>query len=100
MGQGNANGNSTVTTPLSPGSESREKERVAVLLDINRELLYESMQLMHTKEELKKERIESLNLESESLNDQEDKPTTEEAQMTQDFVQYVLFLSITCMTTS
>jgi len=34
-----------MATPLSPGSEVRERERVAILLEINRELLLESMRL-------------------------------------------------------
>lgn len=36
-----------LATPLSPGSESREKERVTVLLDINSELLMESLRLQN-----------------------------------------------------
>ena len=34
-----------LATPLSPGSEIREKERVTVLLHINSELLMESLRL-------------------------------------------------------
>ncbi|OLN97601.1 hypothetical protein CCHL11_01162 [Colletotrichum chlorophyti] len=49
------NGASSVSTPLSPGSESREQERFSLLLEINQELLFESMQLQHTVSELKKE---------------------------------------------
>ena len=35
----------TMVTPLSPGSEAREKDRVTLLLEINRELLLEVMRL-------------------------------------------------------
>lgn len=34
-----------MATPLSPGSEAREKDRVTLLLEINRELLLEVMRL-------------------------------------------------------
>jgi hypothetical protein len=34
-----------MATPMSPGSESRERERVSLLLDINRELLIEVMRI-------------------------------------------------------
>jgi hypothetical protein len=49
------NGTSGATTPLSPGTESRDKERFALLLDINQELLYESISLVNSRAELKKE---------------------------------------------
>lgn len=41
-------------TPLSPGTESKDKDRMAVLLEINQELLFESIQLQNTIQELKK----------------------------------------------
>lgn len=44
-----------VATPLSPGSESREKERVTLLLDINRELLLAVVQIQAAQAEAKKE---------------------------------------------
>lgn len=50
-----ANGTSSVSTPQSPATESREKERFALLLDINQELLYELVSLTNSKAELKKE---------------------------------------------
>jgi hypothetical protein len=53
------NGALTAPTPLSPGTESKEKERFQVLLDINQELLYESVQLANTKAELRKEAASS-----------------------------------------
>jgi len=49
------NGTSSVSTPQSPATESREKERFAVLLEINQELLYEVVSLTNSKSELKKE---------------------------------------------
>ena len=51
---GQANGASGGSTPQSPNTESREKERFAVLLDINQELLYEIVSLMNSKAEVKK----------------------------------------------
>jgi hypothetical protein len=38
---------------MSPGSEAREKERVTLLLDINRELLLEVMRLQSIQAEAK-----------------------------------------------
>jgi hypothetical protein len=49
------NGTSSGSTPQSPATESRDKERMAVLLEINQELLYESIQLVNSRNELKKE---------------------------------------------
>jgi hypothetical protein len=47
--------NASLASPLSPGSEAREKERVTLLLDINRELLLEVMRLQAVQAEAKKE---------------------------------------------
>lgn len=47
--------------PLSPGAESRDKERFALLLDINHELLYESILIQSTQQELKKEKAATTN---------------------------------------
>ena len=51
----NANGSTKESTPLSPGTESREREAFSLLLNINQELLYESIQLQNTRAEIKKE---------------------------------------------
>lgn len=72
-----ANGTSSISTPLSPGSESREQERFSLLLEINQELLFESMQLQHTLSELKKE--------TPGEGDQARKPTQEEGSVQQDY---------------
>lgn len=42
-----------MATPLSPGSEVREKDRVSLLLDINRVLLMEVMRLQAVQAEAK-----------------------------------------------
>lgn len=47
-----------MATPLSPGSELREKDRVTVLLDINREMLIEVMRIMALQTELKSKQTE------------------------------------------
>lgn len=39
----------------APGADPRDKERFALLLDINHELLYESIQIQTTQQEIKKE---------------------------------------------
>jgi len=46
---------SNLATPLSPGSEQREKERVTLLLEINNKLLQEVMRLQAAHNETKKE---------------------------------------------
>lgn len=74
------NGGSAVATPLSPGTESREKERFSLLLDINHELLYESIQLQMTQQELKKEH-------AGDGNTGDKKPTEEETHLQQDYLQ-------------
>ncbi|KAF4610364.1 hypothetical protein G7Y89_g15756 [Cudoniella acicularis] len=52
-GSQTANAGSSIASPLSPGSEIREKERVSLLLDINRELLMEVMRLQAAQAETK-----------------------------------------------
>jgi hypothetical protein len=76
----NVNGATPTPTPLSPGTESKEKERFALLLDINQELLYESIQLTNTKAELKKE---------QSTGEGQDGDNSEEKLILQDYTQYV-----------
>lgn len=46
-------GSGAVATPLSPGSESREKERVTLLLEINNGLLKEVMRIQTLQAEIK-----------------------------------------------
>jgi len=46
---------SNLATPLSPSSETREKERVRLLLEINNKLLMEVMRLQAAHNETKKE---------------------------------------------
>lgn len=82
------NGGSAVGTPLSPGTESRDKERFALLLDINHELLYESIQIQATQQELKKEHAAEGNGNG---NGGDKKPTEEETLFQQDYLQYVNF---------
>ncbi|KAL1837105.1 hypothetical protein VTJ49DRAFT_4285 [Mycothermus thermophilus] len=54
--QPQANGTSAAgSAPQSPASDSRDKDRMSVLLEINQELLYESIQLVNSRNELKKE---------------------------------------------
>ncbi|KAK3307520.1 uncharacterized protein B0T15DRAFT_181202 [Chaetomium strumarium] len=48
-------GTASVSVPQSPASEARDRERFAVLLEINQELLYESIVLVNSRNELKKE---------------------------------------------
>ncbi|KAI0457806.1 hypothetical protein F5B21DRAFT_463283 [Xylaria acuta] len=83
--QGNStNGVSLGSTPLSPGADPKEKERVGVILEINNELLLEAMQIQSTQLIIKKERA-ALNGADGSPNDGE-KKSTEEEQLAQDYV--------------
>lgn len=74
------NGGSATGTPLSPSTEARDKERFALLLDINHELLYESIQLQTTQQELKKEHAAEGNAGDK-------KSTEEETLVQQDYLQ-------------
>lgn len=78
--QGPAANGTLTAAPLSPGTESRDKERFALLLDINHELLYESIQIQATQQELKKE-------SAAAGNPADKKPTEEETQLQQDYLQ-------------
>jgi hypothetical protein len=66
--------------PTSPNVDPREKERFALLLDINHELLYESIQIQTTQQEIKKEH-------AAEGNPGERKPTQEESLLMQDYLQ-------------
>ncbi|KAI6093519.1 hypothetical protein F4821DRAFT_252523 [Hypoxylon rubiginosum] len=79
------NNASTGSTPLSPGPDSRDKERVGVILEINNELLLEVMQIQHTQQFLKKERA-SANGTDATANELDKKPTQEEDMLAQDFL--------------
>ncbi|KAI0147605.1 hypothetical protein GGR57DRAFT_247964 [Xylariaceae sp. FL1272] len=78
------NGTSSGSTPMSPGADSKEKERVNVLLDINNELLCESIQIQATQDILKKEREASNGIGS--VHDG-DKKSADEEQLAQDYIQ-------------
>jgi hypothetical protein len=54
-GSQGANAGNNLASPLSPGSQSKEKERVSLLLDINTELLKEVMHLQVLQGEQKRE---------------------------------------------
>jgi hypothetical protein len=69
--------------PMSPTTETLEKERFALLLDINHELLYESIQIQTTQQELKKEYA------AVNGNIPDRKPTEEENLFQHDYLQYV-----------
>ncbi|KAL7628942.1 hypothetical protein AAE478_000459 [Parahypoxylon ruwenzoriense] len=85
--QGNApSNNSSGSAPLSPGPDSRDKERVGIILEINNELLLEAMQIQHTQQVLKKERTSS-NSSDPVAPESEKKPTEEEDILAQDYLQ-------------
>lgn len=73
----------TGAVPMSPTTEALEKERFALLLDINHELLYESIQIQTTLQEMKKE------FAAVNGNIPDRKPSEEENHFQQDYLQYV-----------
>ncbi|KAI1119443.1 hypothetical protein F5Y14DRAFT_3413 [Nemania sp. NC0429] len=83
--QGNStNGMAPGSTPLSPGADPKDKERVSVILEINNELLLEVMQIQSTQHIIKKERAAANGVDG-NTNDGE-KKSFEEEQLTQDYV--------------
>ncbi|KAI1497311.1 hypothetical protein F5X99DRAFT_26827 [Biscogniauxia marginata] len=85
--QGSAtNGTSSNPTPLSPGADPRDKERVVVILEINNELLLEAMQIQQTQLSIKSER-EKPNGVDGTVNESDKKPTEEEELLQQDYNQ-------------
>ncbi|RYP90587.1 hypothetical protein DL770_003254 [Monosporascus sp. CRB-9-2] len=86
--QGNpTNGTSSGPTPLSPGVDSKDKERFALILDINNELLVEAMQIQQTQQALKKERTSSNGSDNGATNGSENKPTEDEELLGSDYIQ-------------
>ncbi|KAL6807914.1 hypothetical protein GGI42DRAFT_319254 [Trichoderma sp. SZMC 28013] len=70
----------TGAVPMSPTTEALEKERFALLLDINHELLYESIQIQTTLQEMKKE------FAAVNGNIPDRKPSEEENHFQQDYL--------------
>ncbi|TGJ78550.1 hypothetical protein E0Z10_g10211, partial [Xylaria hypoxylon] len=84
--QGNGtNGMPSGSTPLSPGADTKDKERVGVILEINNELLLEAMQIQSTQHIIKKERA-AMNGTDGNMIDGE-KKSTEEEHLAQDYIQ-------------
>lgn len=84
--QGGPNNASSGSTPLSPGPDSRDKERVGVILEINNELLLEAMQIQHTQSVIKKERTSS-NGTNATAYEAEKKSTEDGDLLAQDYLQ-------------
>jgi hypothetical protein len=87
-----AQGNAQMATPLSPGSESREKERVTLLLEINRELLLAVIELQSTQQAEKKEGAAAA--ASSTPTEEKDKAEKEKAEKAKsssgrEYVEYV-----------
>jgi hypothetical protein len=89
LGQGGA----PMATPLSPGSESREKERVTLLLDINKELLLAVIDLQNAQQAEKKEEAAAA-AASSTPTDEKEKAENEKAEKAKaasgrEYVEYV-----------
>ncbi|KAI1107435.1 hypothetical protein F4804DRAFT_160355 [Jackrogersella minutella] len=83
---GPSNASSSGSAPLSPGSgsDSRDKERVGVMLEINNELLLEAMQIHYTRDTLKKERTTSNG--TDTHGNESEKSTEDEDMLAQDYL--------------
>ena len=67
-----------MVTPMSPGSEAREKDRVTLLLEINRDLLLEVMRLQAAQQaEKQAEKKEEANINSPDNTGDKDKTEKE-----------------------
>lgn len=81
-----------MATPLSPGSESREKERVTLLLEINRVLLMAVIELQNAQQAEKKDEAAAAS-SSPSVDDKDkaEKERVEKAKAVsaREYVEYV-----------
>jgi len=108
-GSQGANAGSNIATPLSPGSEVREKERVTLLLEINRELLLECMRLNSIAEakaqaENEKNEAASTTASPDGAEKEKDEKEKEGADklaaktvrdfLTREYYEYVLYFSL------
>ncbi|KAH6659696.1 hypothetical protein BKA67DRAFT_545444 [Truncatella angustata] len=55
--QGSGTNGTASATPVSPGGDSRDKDRIAVILEINSELLWEASQVQNTMLAVKNEKL-------------------------------------------
>ena len=84
-----------MTTPLSPGSEIRERDRVTILLEINRELLLEVMRLqaiqLAEKQAADKEEAAASTNSPESAGDKEKEKEKAKSVSSREYFEYVLW---------
>lgn len=78
------NAGSTIASPLSPGSQTREKERVSLLLDINTELL---MEVMHLQVLQKKDPQTDFNAPPENAGAEKEKADKLKGEVTADYLE-------------
>jgi hypothetical protein len=96
--QGAANTGAAMATPMSPGSETREKDRVTLLLEINRELLLEVMRLQAAqqaeKQAEKKEEANTNSPDSTGDKDKAEKEKTAKSVSSREYFECVLSIWI------
>ena len=85
-GSQGANAGNSLASPLSPGSQTREKERVSLLLDINSELLMEVMHLQVLQGEQKREGLKETSPTQTTA--EKEKAQKLKAEITQEYVEY------------
>jgi hypothetical protein len=97
--QGAGNAGTNVATPLSPGSEAREKERVTLLLDINRELLAEAMRLQAAQAEAKKEEPAASTADGSAEKEKTEKEKADKIKSAsgREYIEYVHFVSLSLL---
>jgi hypothetical protein len=92
-------GGSGLATPMSPGSEAREKDRVTLLLEINRELLLEVVRLQALQQAEKKDESAAVTKSPDGLGDKgkadKEKADKSKAVNGREYVEYVLCTSFT-----
>lgn len=83
-----------VATPLSPGSESREKERVTLLLEINNGLLKEVMRIQAIQAEVKKDETAAASPEGADKEKAEKEKAEKLKTPSREYVEYVFDRSL------
>jgi hypothetical protein len=83
-----------MATPLSPGSKSRERERVTLLLEINRELLISVIELQNMQQAEKKDEATAAAVSNSTPTEEKEKAEKERAEKAKaasgrEYVEYV-----------
>jgi hypothetical protein len=83
-----------MATPLSPGSKSRERERVTLLLEINRELLISVIELQNMQQAEKRDEATAAAVSNSAPTEEKEKAEKERTEKAKaasgrEYVEYV-----------